>query len=63
AHLPLFNSSLAQKLHPETENEITIPIADNEALVSYYLAYRKEDYSKLRNIIEVIQKENSFNNK
>lgn len=62
AHLPIFNSSLAQQLHEDNGDQVTMPIADKDALASYCIACRKDDYFRLRSMIEAIQSENYFNN-
>lgn len=60
-HLPIFNSSLALKLHKNSEDQVTLPIMDSAALVNYYLVCRTEDYPQLKKTIQRIQNENYFN--
>lgn len=61
AHLPIFNSSLALRLHRNLEDQVTLPIMDSAALVNYYLVCRKDDYSQLEETIQRILGENYFN--
>lgn len=44
--LPTFNTLLARPLFKTPASKITLPIMDDNALVSYYFAYRKADQAR-----------------
>lgn len=56
SELPSFSSDLAVKHVSNPHNRIIIPIADQEANVTYYCLYKKKNHQMLGKIINLISK-------
>lgn len=52
SELPFFTSDLANEHVGKPQNRVIIPIADNEANVTYYCIYKKKNEHLLKNILD-----------
>ena len=53
--IPNFSTNITLPLRSELDR-VSLPILDEEASVTFYLAYKKQNKQKLKNLLNIINK-------